>query len=316
MRLALATALVLFTTAPAFAKLPLNPVKIAIKHKEYEVAVAYPQTGNKTVDAAIAGWAKGEITSFKSDAAGNADDNSIGPNTLDISFKVARNDSRMFAVVFTESTFEGGAHPNTNFRTMNFLMPDGWQVYLPEIFTQTGLKKISERAIADLDRQLAGPDSMSDKDWIARGAGPDWDNFSDFVLMPDRLDIQYAPYNVAAYAAGPQETKLPLAPLKPFLRANWRAPVASFDCAKAATPVEKTICSNVSLARQDRYVAAAYEQLMAGTDANAKRSQRDKQRAFLAGRTKTCGRQTGAAAIACLTRLYGAQLKVLSAPAQ
>ncbi|HEY4124349.1 MAG TPA: DUF3298 and DUF4163 domain-containing protein, partial [Rhizomicrobium sp.] len=225
MRLALALVIAAaFAASPALAKLPVKPMKIAIKHKQYEIDVAYPQTGNKPVDAAIADWAKKEVADFKNDVAGNSnDDSSIGPNTLDISFDVARNDDKVFAIVFTESTFEGGAHPNTNFRTMNFLMPDGWQVYLPEIFTQAGLKKISQLAIADLDKQLMGPDSMSDKDWIARGAGPDWDNFGDFVLLPNALDIQYAPYNVAAYAAGPQETKLPLIPLKPYLRADWRA---------------------------------------------------------------------------------------------
>lgn len=316
MRLVLAIALALFAAAPAFAKLPVKPVKIAIKHKKYEISVAYPQTGNKAIDAAVADWAKDETAGFKSDAADNDGDSAAGPYTLDISFELARNDDHVFAVIFTESTYEGGAHPNTNFRTMNFLTPDGWQVYLPEIFTQAGLKTISQLAIADLDKQLAGPDAMSDKDWIARGAGADWDNFADFVLLPDALDIQYAPYNVAAYAAGPQETKIPLTSLKPYMRANWRMPAASFDCAKAAAPVEKTICSDVALARQDRYVATAYKQLMAGTDKSVKNALRDKQRAFLAGRAKTCGGQTGTAAVVCLTRLYEARLKALTAPSQ
>jgi len=317
MRLALVLVLAAaFAASPAFAKLAVKPVKIAVKHKEYEIDVAYPQTGNKAIDAGIADWAKGEAASFKNDAAGNDGDGSMGPYTLNIEFQVARNDDKAFAVVFTESTYEGGAHPNTNFRTMNFLMPDGWPVYLQEIFTDAGLKKISQLAVADLDRQLAGPDSMSDKDWIARGAGPDWDNFSDFVLLPDALDVQYAPYNVAAYAAGPQETKLPLAPLKPFMRADWRAPAASFDCAKATAPIEKTICSDVNLARRDRDVAEAYRQLTGNTDSEAaKKPIRDAQRAWLAKRKTACP-QDGAKAVACLTALYQARLKALTAPPQ
>jgi uncharacterized protein YecT (DUF1311 family) len=156
---------------------------------------------------------------------------------------------------------------------------------------------------------------MSDKDWIARGAGPDWDNFGDFTLLPGTLDIQYAPYNVAAYAAGPQETKIPLATLKPYLRADWHAPAASFDCAKAAAPIEKTICSDANLARQDRAVAAAYRQKLGNADNDAaKKPVRDAQRAWLASRVARCDMKTGAAGVACLTSLYEARLKTLTAP--
>jgi uncharacterized protein YecT (DUF1311 family) len=287
-------------------------VKIAEKHKQYEIDVDYPKTGNKTIDEDIASWARLQVAAFKDDAAGNDDDSASGPYQLGIGFQVARNDDKAFAVLFTYSTYEGGAHPNLVFQTMNFLMPDGWHVYLQEIFTEAGLKKISKLATADLDKQLIGPDGMGDKDWIARGAGPAWDNFGAFVLLPDTLDISYAPYNVAPYAAGGQETKIPLAPLKPFLRANWRAPAPSFDCAKAATAVEKTICSDASLARQDRDVAEAYRQKTSGSDEAAKKPIRDAQRAWLASRATRCGGKKGAAAVACLTSLYEARLTALT----
>lgn len=317
MRLALALVIAAaFTASPALAKLPVKAMKTTVKQKKYEIDVAYPQTGNKTVDAAIAGWVKDEVAQFKDDAAGNDGEGAYGAYTLDIAFDVARNDDEVFAVVFTESIFEGGAHPNTNFRTMNFLMPDGWQVYLPEVFTQAGLKKISQLAIAALNKQLTGPDSMSDKDWIARGAGPSWDNFGDFTLLPNALDIQYAPYNVAAYAAGPQETKIPLAPLKPFLRPNWRAPQASFDCTKAAAPIEKTLCSNANLARLDRTIADVYALRLGDADnAAAKKPVRDAQRAWLASRKTACP-QDGNGAVRCLTAFYEARLKVLNTPPQ
>jgi uncharacterized protein YecT (DUF1311 family) len=317
MRLALApiiaVALAAAFATPALAKLPVKTVKIVEKHKQYEIDVDYPKTGNKAIDEDIADWAELQVAAFKDDAAGNDGDSASGPYQLGIGFQVARNDDKMFAVLFTYSTYEGGAHPNTVFQTMNFLMPDGWQVYLQEIFTEAGLKKISKLAIADLDKQLIGPDGMDDKDWIARGAGPEWDNFGAFVLLPDALDIQYAPYNVAPYAAGGQETKIPLAALKPFLRADWRAPQPSFDCAKASTTVEKTICSDANLARQDRNVAEAYRQKTSGSDEAAKKPIRDAQRAWLASRATRCGTKTGAAGVACLTSLYDARLTALTA---
>ena len=315
MRLALAlAAAALLAATPALAKLPVKTIKITEKHKEYEIDVAYPQTGNKTIDAETAGWAENEVAQFRDEAAGNDGDGAYSAYSLDITFEVARNDDKVFAVVFSESTYEGGAHPNGFFNTMNFLMPDGWRVYLQEIFTPDALKTISRLATADLKKQLK-PDQGFDADMIKTGAGPDWGNFADFTILPDVLDIQYANYAVAPYVAGPQETKIPLSALKPFFRPDWRAPQASFDCAKADAWMEKMICSSVTLARLDRAVAEAYATQLGSTDSDAARLPvRGDQREFLAMRMKRCGGQTGAGAVACLTAQYKARLKVLNAP--
>lgn len=314
MRLALVLALAAFAATPALAKLPVKTVKIVEKHKEYEINAAYPRTGNRTIDDAAAAWVKSVIDDFRGEAAGNDGDGSMGPYTLDIAFEVPRNDDKVFAIVFQEGIYEGGAHPNSFFNTMNFLMPDAWQVYLPEIFTPDGLKAISRLATADLRKQLT-PDEGFDADMIRDGAGPAWGNFADFTLLPDALDIQYAPYAVAPYVAGSQETKIPLSALKAYMRPDWRAPQASFDCAKAGAWIEKTICADVNLARLDRDVADAYALKIGSADSGAaKKPVRDEQRAWLSGRMKKCGGQAGAAAVACLARQYQARLKALNAP--
>ena len=316
MRLALALVIAATFAAPAFAKLPVKAVKIAEKHKKYEIDVDYPKTGNKTIDAAMAEWVKGEVSQFRDDAAGNDGEGPFSTYTLGIGYDIARNDDKVFAVVFTESTYEGGAHPNTVFRTMNFLMPDGWPVYMPEIFTPDAVKAISRLATADLKKQLK-PDEGFDADMIKNGAGPSWDNFADFTILPDALDIQYAPYAVAPYVFGSQETKIPLSALKGFLRPNWRAPQASFDCVRARAWVEKAICSDVNLARLDRTVADMYATRLGETDSDAARLPvRGDQREFLAARIKKCGGETGKGAVACLTALYDARLKVLNTPPQ
>ena len=235
-----------------------------------------------------------------------ADEN---PYALDITYEVPRNDAEWFAVVFTIYTDTGGAHPNTDFAAMNYVMPDGWRIYLPEIFGgRKALEKISALAIADLTKRLTGPDGMSDADTIMTGAGPAWDNFQDFVLEPKVLHIDFPPYQVAAYAAGPQETDIPLAALKAFMRKDFRAPAASFDCAAAATPTEKAICSDVALARLDRDVAEAYaRKLKYEFDAANKENIKQAQRAWLATRDSACSD----AAVQCLTGVYKARLAEL-----
>jgi uncharacterized protein YecT (DUF1311 family) len=303
--------LVLICASPAFAagKLPVKAMEMSDQKKTFEYGLAYPQTGNKAVDARIADWAKGVVKEFRDDASGDDAGTANHPYSMDITYDVVRNDAAMFVVVFQEEIDTGGAHPNHDTITFNFQMPDGWRVYLPEIFTTDGLKKISTLAIADLNKQLGGPDSLSDKDWIGRGAGPDWDNFKDFALLPNVLDVQYPPYQVAAYAAGPQETEIPLAPLKKFFRANWRLPVASFDCAAARTPVEHTICSDVALARLDRQEAEDYRMnAFFESDAAKKAAIRDRQRDWLKSRDAACGGQSGGGQIACLTAAYKKRL--------
>ncbi|HEY5338015.1 MAG TPA: DUF3298 domain-containing protein [Rhizomicrobium sp.] len=309
MRLAcIAIALTLMAT-PAFAagKLPVEMATIQAKTKTYDIKVQYPQTGNKAVDTAIADWAKKEVASFRTQAADN--DMSVGAYSLYIEPDIKRNDDAIFAVVFTEDMYAGGAHGDITLQAMDFLMPDGWRVYLPEIFTDKGLARISALAIADLDKQLG--DSTDSTDQIKGGAGPDWSNFANFSLLPDKLDIQFAPYAVASYAAGPQETKIALSALRGFYRKDWRAPVASFDCTTAKTNLEKTICSDVTLARLDRQTAGVYRtKLGIASEGAEKDAVRNAQRAWLAKRNTAC---VGGGAATCISRLYKERLAALEA---
>jgi uncharacterized protein YecT (DUF1311 family) len=227
--------------------------------------------------------------------------------SLYVGFGVPRNDAEMLVFGFDESIFTGGAHPNHTIESFNFVMPDAWRVYLPEIFAgKPALEKISALAIADLTKQLLGPDSMSDSDWVKSGAGPSWSNFEDFALLPDTLLIRFPPYQVAAYAAGDQKVEIPLSQLKGLMRKDWRTPVASFDCAKAGTATETAICSDVALARLDRSLADIYAQALSwASDDGEKTKIRDAQRKWI-GERNACGGDIG-----CLTAAYDARLKAL-----
>ena len=72
-----------------------------------------------------------------------ADEN---PYALDITYEVPRNDGEWFAVVFTIYTDTGGAHPNTDFAAMNYVMPDGWRIYLPGNFCRPEGARQDQRA--------------------------------------------------------------------------------------------------------------------------------------------------------------------------
>jgi uncharacterized protein YecT (DUF1311 family) len=285
--------------------LPVKPVNVEIKNKLYDITLAYPHTGLKPIDDDLAAVAQKTMADFKSESA-EVRQPQDGQYSLQLAYKIVRNDGAMFDVVFTSDYYMDGAHPGQDYITANYLRPDGWRVYLPEILDgEKGFARLSRLEIADLDRQLLGPDAMSDKDWIARGAGPEPANFADFAWLADALVIYYPPYNVAAYAAGPQQSRVALSGLRDVMRKDWRAPAASFDCAAAATATERALCSDVPLARLDREVAQDYaRQMDEESDAAKKPALRAAQRAWLARRDWACAGQTGRGEIACLTGFY------------
>lgn len=306
--------LILLQLAPVHAAgstLPVQTIKLNDQKPTYTIELSYPRTGHQAIDREIETWARGLAKDF-AEGAKDQGPNPIGPWSADLSYVVVRNDGAMFAVHFTYYTYSGGAHPNSVFETFNFLLPDGMRVELAELFTRKGIERISAMSIARLRQDLGGPDGMTDTDWIGRGAGPNARNFAAYVLLPNELAIYFDAYQVAAYAAGPQEVHIPLAKLKDVMRADPRAPAASFDCALARSDVEHAICGNRDLARLDRHVAEAYaDKLMWEADAAKREAIRQRQRAWLNVRDTSC-RTVAMSFVGCLVGVYQRRLQEIN----
>jgi uncharacterized protein YecT (DUF1311 family) len=293
------------------AGLPVAKSTYAEKSKTFDISVEYPKTGNAAIDQVLATYAKASAQRFKADSA-DARQPGDPAYTLETTFHVDRNDGKIFAVVFEEYMDTSGAHPNGNYATFNFSLPDGAQIFLPEMLDGArGIKRLSDLVQADLLKRIGtGSDAASDPDTIKMGSGPYADNFKDFVLLPDKIHILFPAYQVASYAAGPQEAFVSLAGLKDVIRKDWRAPAASFDCALAKSATEKAICSDASLARLDRQVAEEYaRQMRDAYEEGAKTKLKQAQRDFVAARDKAC--TTTAPSVACLKGAYAARLTVL-----
>ena len=301
-------ALALIAEAPALA-FEATTKEITEKSDTAEVTLAYPQFGIASIDSEVEAFAKQKHAEFKEFFAERSATDQ--PYSTDLSFEIARNDDQMLEVLFTHSYYFGGAHPNMNRYSFNYLMPSAARVYVPELFTKEGFKRVSELAIADLKPKLTGPDGMADAHQVEMGAGPFSDNFHAFVLTAEELAIYFDPYQVAAYAAGPQEVHIPLTKLNGRLRTDPTSPLPSFDCAKASTEMEEVICADPAVARLDREVADAYAWRLAWAQPEEKPGLKQTQRDWLAERDKTCGAVGGAQRTRCLSEHYGARLKVL-----
>jgi hypothetical protein len=311
--LVLACLALALSAAPAAALVPLPVTKgLWSDHNAVmEIRAEYPKTGDAGIDADILATVGRIAQNFRKEAT-ETHDPKEAPYTLDVTYRVARNDTAMFDVVFNDEWDFHGAHPNTEIVTANYFRAGSWRVYLPELFDgDRGLVRISALATADLDRRLLVPDGFSDKDWIARGADAHWNNFQAFVLLSDVLEIEFPPYQVAAYADGPQSARLPLARLRDVMRPDPRAPVPSFACARAVSENERAICADVALARLDRDVAQSWSSQMRNENDPVRKTRlKTDQVAWLNHRDNAC---RAGVRIPCLMALYRARLLVLEA---
>ena len=282
---AVAAALFCLVVVPAAAALPVKPVQLVRKADAYAITIVAPHTGIEAIDDQLVAWAKKAADDF---AATTTRDRQPEEEaySLDMHYTVMRNDAAMFEVLFESNVDTGGAHPNLELESFVFLLPDGHRVYFPEIVGASGVAVVSRLAIEGLIREL--PDA--DQGEIRKGAAPDPANFRVFAITKDALVLYFAPYQVAGFAGGAVTIKIPLDKLAGVIRADWRAPQPSFDCTRAATDIDRTICSDVALARLDREMAAAYRLWLRWFPDNPAKlaAQREDQRAWLAARATQC----------------------------
>jgi hypothetical protein len=140
-------------------------------------------------------------------------------NYMDISYDVAYATNDFVSIQFYDDTFTGGAHPNHSSFALNYDLKNGRILTLAELFQPKSnyLKALSDYSIAKLKAQA---EEMTDDEWLTRGAGANAENFRSWNITEKGLMITFDPYQVAAYAAGPQTVLIPYSKLKSILKPN------------------------------------------------------------------------------------------------
>jgi Protein of unknown function (DUF3298) len=100
---------------------------------------------------------------------------------------------------------QGAAHPGTHFRTVTYDLETGSDMRLAQLFLSGSdyLEKIANYCIAQLSTRDIGFDASSN------GAQPVPEKYGNWNITSDGLMITFDEYQVAAYAAGPQEVVVP-----------------------------------------------------------------------------------------------------------
>jgi len=142
------------------------------------------------------------------------------PWSLYITYEEYAHSDTVQSVVFTISEYTGGAHPNSYYMTFTFDLAGERVLALDDLFTdvEAGLTAVMPIARAQLETAMG---DMALPDFINPGTEPTPENYANFALTPDSLIIFFPPYQVAPYAAGPQQVTIPLADLAGVLEAEW-----------------------------------------------------------------------------------------------
>lgn len=108
----------------------------------------------------------------------------------------------------------GAAHPNHHFRVLNYDLKKDEPISPDESLMNSTkmLKFLSETCRKSLDKP--------DFPLFPEGLEPKYENFQDWNLTKTGLRISFDPYQVAPYAAGPQEVIIPYAEIKDLVRSS------------------------------------------------------------------------------------------------
>lgn len=143
--------------------------------------------------------------------------------SFDGSYKPLYSDGKLLSLQYTTSVFTGGAHPISAIKSINYDLAKGAPLTLANLFLSNSnyLVKISDYCIPVLIKR-----KVSDDTWVKEGAAPKANNYDTWNIMDIGLSITFDSYQVAPYAAGPQEVIVPYSVLGSVINPN--GPLAKF----------------------------------------------------------------------------------------
>ena len=205
-------------------------IRDANKKSLYSVDAEYPEIQGDTRFDKFNQEARAMITkdvaAFKSsETAEEPDETSDLPaetqtSTLDISYQIRFATEELISVEFHEGQYSrGAAHGSSYTAVLNYDVKNGRKISLADLFNPKSnyLSVLSTYSSKDLKEKLK-KDEMLDEDMVKSGTEPRADNYAAWTITRKGLWITFDPYQVAAYAAGPQHVLVPYSALKDIIK--------------------------------------------------------------------------------------------------
>ncbi len=143
-------------------------------------------------------------------------------NTYDATCTGVSVVENVISIEYTIYTFgAGAAHGNTSFKTFSFIIDP--TVYLEKI---EDLFTVPDKALAILQQstrsqllnlELGARGEKLEESWVHEGTSR-WEDFSAFGFTEDGLVLTFAPYQVAAFALGPQRATVKWRAIRPLIK--------------------------------------------------------------------------------------------------
>ncbi len=141
-------------------------------------------------------------------------------DTFDAIFQSAQIIERVISIDYSLHWYSAGAvHPVHAPKTFNYLLePVVHLAKFRELFRDESALGTVQREVRDMLASELNPSGagLADTNWIQDGT-KDWDDFSNFTFTDGGLIINFASYQVAAYAAGMPKAKVPYKSIVEYL---------------------------------------------------------------------------------------------------
>jgi hypothetical protein len=215
-------------------------IKESNKKLKYEIAAEYPQlTGSSNpnfekFNQVARNLVTKNVGDFKKELSAPEDlelpSESKGSD-INIGYTVALAQDDLISIEFQVSSYsQGAAHSNSSSEVLNFDLKNGKALRLSDLFKPGAkyLQAMSAYCIKDLKKQskAKGAEGMLDDSWIERGASPTAKNYQSWAITKKGLGINFDPYQVGPYAAGPQNVLVLYAAIKDLI--NVDGPIGQF----------------------------------------------------------------------------------------
>ncbi|HEX7722135.1 MAG TPA: RsiV family protein [Pyrinomonadaceae bacterium] len=212
-------------------------IKDANKQKLYTASAEYPQIDGDSRFDGFNREARAMITkdvgAFKTAESDTSEAGDLPADTqnstMEIGYDFQYATDHLISLVFTEGMYSRGAvHGNSVTEVLNYDVKNAKKLALADLFIAKSkyLNVISTYCQKELKERARKPDTMVLDDLIGSGAGPQADNYRAWSITKKGLWITFDPYQVAAYAAGPQHILVPYSVLKDMIKPD--GPIAMF----------------------------------------------------------------------------------------
>jgi hypothetical protein len=183
----------------------ITTVILREEEETYSIDAEYPHTG-LPIDAAIQDAVEGTAADIRRLAEDQPPGTFgiPGPYILDAGIASLYVSPGVVSVRLHIYTYTGGAHGNGIIYGFNAVPSDGRELALHDALSMIDLSlaEVAEKVVEELESKLDGA-------FFSEGALPEPGNYQTFVVGPDQVTFVFQSYQVAPYAAGPQEVSFP-----------------------------------------------------------------------------------------------------------